>query len=165
MTQNTSDIECLNYASYTNDNDAQGNSIPIIKIYYPLLGEESISNRSLALLTITHLCTLSVEARRNELISALLSMLVMQITEGLIDSRQQQHFNTMLSNQTKDRANRWRKLKRQKKVMIYRPILSNEEELAVIDFVRQLPNADQVLQALGLNGPKPLDNMKQLYFL
>ncbi|RCH90401.1 hypothetical protein CU097_005000 [Rhizopus azygosporus] len=151
LTQNTSDIECLNYASYTNDNDAQG--------------EESISNRSLALLTITHLCTLSVEARRNELISALLSMLVMQITEGLIDSRQQQHFNTMLSNQTKDRANRWRKLKRQKKVMIYRPILSNEEELAVIDFVRQLPNADQVLQALGLNGPKPLDNMKQLYFL
>ncbi|CEI90422.1 hypothetical protein RMCBS344292_04747 [Rhizopus microsporus] len=165
LTQNTSDIECLNYASYTNDNDAQGNSIPIIKIYYPLLGEESISNRSLALLTITHLCTLSVEARRNELISALLSMLVMQITEGLIDSRQQQHFNTMLSNQTKDRANRWRKLKRQKKVMIYRPILSNEEELAVIDFVRQLPNADQVLQALGLNGPKPLDDMKQLYFL
>ncbi|KAG1170297.1 hypothetical protein G6F70_007817 [Rhizopus microsporus] len=165
LTQNTSDIECLNYASYTNDNDAQGNSIPIIKIYYPLLGEESISNRSLALLTITHLCTLSVEARRNELISALLSMLVMQITEGLIDARQQQHFNTMLSNQTKDRANRWRKLKRQKKVMIYRPILSNEEELAVIDFVRQLPNADQVLQALELNGPKPLDNTKQLYFL
>jgi hypothetical protein len=158
-------------ASSSTETAALVNKEPEI-IYYPLLNtEQSISDRALSILTLFHLCSLSLKFKnRDETQRDAITRLILQVTEGLIDTDSRQHFQRMLQQQPKSRIVNWKKKSKTNggRMMKMRPVITLEEEGLLKPAITCMHNADEVLQALGLiqsNSNKNNNSNQALYFI
>jgi hypothetical protein len=124
-------------------------------IYYPLLSTaELISDRALSILSFYHLCSLfhGSSNKGHEIQQQAIERLMLQIMGGFIDMISRQNFRRMLQQQPKSRITSWKKKKSKSKfVMLIRPILTPSEENLLKPLITgNVPNADQILRALGL---------------
>lgn len=141
-------------------------------IYYPLLNtEELISDRALSILTLFHLCSLSVQFKdKNEIQRDAITRLILQVAEGLIDTDSRLDFQRMLQQQPKSRIINWKKKSKTHggKIMKMRPVITLDEEVLLRPSINCMHNADEILQALGMAQSQNNSNnndSQALYFI
>ncbi|KAI8991714.1 hypothetical protein BDF20DRAFT_845945 [Mycotypha africana] len=154
-------------------------------VYYPLLNtEDSISRRSLSVLTLFHMCSLPTNddaqvRRRNDAFEVIPSStaattaesegetqqatifrFIMLILDGLVDMQSRQQFQSLLQTQPKERYNTFKKSLKKTGfgvVMRMRPVFTEEEETLLMPAIKQSYHSQhilQILQSVSLGNPR-----------
>ncbi|KAI7883863.1 hypothetical protein K492DRAFT_235089 [Lichtheimia hyalospora FSU 10163] len=144
------DGEDKSIEGYDIDNpQASTQQIVVIDIFYPLYNDEMASRKALSLLTMCLVCESILHMGDDNELSESIRVFMLQIIEGLRDTRQRRMFRELAATQQKSRLVKWRKTSGQKRRAILRPLLSDQEERLMIPYFSKL-GPDRSKALLGL---------------
>lgn len=128
---------------------ASTQQIVMIDIFYPLYNNEMASRKALSLLTLCLVSESILHMGDDNELGESIRVFMLQIIEGLRDTRQRRMFRELAATQLKSRLVKWRKATGQKRRAILRPLLSEQEEQLVISYFSKL-GSDRSNALLGL---------------
>ena len=135
---------------YNIDNpQASTQQIVVIDIFYPLYNDEMASKKALSLLTLCLVCESILYMGDDNELSESIRVFILQVIEGLRDTRQRRMFRELAATQQKSRLVKWRKASGQKRRAILRPLLSDQEESLMVSYFSKL-GPDRSKALLGL---------------
>ena len=134
----------------------------VIDISYPFMDSKSLSTQALSIMTFCKLCEAFHQIQSQD-IREILRVPILQIVEGLQDSKRRQDFHRLADSQVKSRLSSWKKSKDQKRRAVLRRLIDEEHHAFLRSQILLLDDPalqNVVLQSLQLTEQHTPTNVK-----